>query len=80
MNNYIRDAKSKGAILCCVLRGKVSEGIDFSDEMARAVVVVGIPYPQFNDVRVKAKRKFLDERKLRLKKVNILGKVGVIFF
>lgn len=45
MNKYARDARSRGAILCCVARGKVSEGIDFADEMARAVVVIGVPYP-----------------------------------
>lgn len=71
MNNYMRDSKSKGAILFCVCRGKLSEGIDFSDEMARAVVVIGIPYPQAFDARVKSKKKHLDDRKARLRKVSI---------
>jgi Rad3-related DNA helicase len=31
------------AVLLAVLRGKVSEGINFSDAYARAVVIVGIP-------------------------------------
>lgn len=26
-------------------RGKVSEGLDFSDHNARAVIVIGIPFP-----------------------------------
>jgi len=73
MNDYIRDSKTKGAILFCVCRGKVSEGIDFTDEMARAVVVVGIPFPQAFDVRVKAKRKFLDDRQRLTKKVKRLS-------
>lgn len=49
INNYKRDAESKGSILFCVCRGKASEGIDFADDMARAVVVIGIPYPQTHD-------------------------------
>ena len=28
-----------------VQRGKVAEGIDFSDELCRAVLLIGVPYP-----------------------------------
>ena len=28
-----------------VLRGKISEGLDFTDELTRAVFIVGIPFP-----------------------------------
>jgi len=35
----------RGAILMAVCRGRISEGLDFSDKAARAVIVVGIPYP-----------------------------------
>jgi Fanconi anemia group J protein len=34
-----------GALFLAVCRGKVSEGIDFSNENARGVIVVGIPFP-----------------------------------
>lgn len=34
-----------GAIMLAVCRGKVSEGVDFTDQFARAVLVVGIPFP-----------------------------------
>jgi regulator of telomere elongation helicase 1 len=37
--------ESKGAILMGVCRGRISEGLDFSDNAARAVIIVGIPYP-----------------------------------
>jgi Fanconi anemia group J protein len=40
---------SKGAIFFAVCRGKVSEGIDFADELARAVVIIGIPFPSLVD-------------------------------
>ncbi|KAL2538076.1 RAD3-like DNA-binding helicase protein [Forsythia ovata] len=49
-----------GAAFLAVCRGKVSEGIDFSDENARAVVIVGIPFPNINNIKVAQKKKFND--------------------
>lgn len=34
-----------GSLMLAICRGKVSEGTDFPDDMARAVITVGIPYP-----------------------------------
>ena len=48
MNSFyetIFKKESKGAILMGVCRGRISEGLDFSDKAARCVIVVGIPYP-----------------------------------
>ncbi|CAD5120524.1 DgyrCDS9089 [Dimorphilus gyrociliatus] len=45
-----------GAIFFAVVRGKVSEGIDFSDERARAVLTISIPYPNYQDIKVKLKQ------------------------
>lgn len=42
-----------GALLLAVCRGKVSEGLDFADDHARAVVTLGIPYPNFGDIQVR---------------------------
>ena len=42
----------KGALFIAVCRGKVSEGIDFADEQARAVVTLGIPFPNIKDIQV----------------------------
>jgi len=70
MEKYLKDAKTKGAILCCVCRGKVSEGIDFADEMARAVVVIGIPFPALGDLRVSYKKKYLNDNQRTSKRIS----------
>jgi hypothetical protein len=51
-----------GALLVAVCRGKLCEGIDFTDRQCRLVIMVGIPYPQKQDLRVMLKQDFLDAR------------------
>ncbi|KAG8451681.1 hypothetical protein GDO86_003752 [Hymenochirus boettgeri] len=59
--NAVRYKDEKdGALLIAVCRGKVSEGLDFSDNNARAVVTVGIPFPNVKDLQVELKRKYND--------------------
>ncbi|RKP17078.1 DNA repair helicase, partial [Rozella allomycis CSF55] len=50
-----------GAMYFGVCRGKISEGIDFSDAKARAVIITGIPYPPMLDPRITLKKNFMDE-------------------
>ncbi|XP_014204113.1 Fanconi anemia group J protein homolog isoform X2 [Copidosoma floridanum] len=50
-----------GALLLGVFRGKMAEGIDFSDNEARCVVTVGIPYPNTFDAKIKMKREYNDQ-------------------
>ena len=50
-------SQSKG----CACRGKVSEGLDFSDRAGRAVVITGIPFAMKTEARVRLKREVLDE-------------------
>ncbi|CAB4309336.1 unnamed protein product [Prunus armeniaca] len=52
-----------GAAFLAVCRGKVSEGIDFTDDNARAVIIVGIPFPNINDIQVALKKKYNDTYK-----------------
>lgn len=41
---------------------QVSEGLDFADDNARAVVVVGIPFPNARDLQVNLKKKYNNDR------------------
>lgn len=47
-----RNSRS-GAVLLASASGRLSEGINFADNMARAVVMVGLPYPNAMDVETK---------------------------
>jgi hypothetical protein len=58
---FLAMPKSPGCILMGVCRGKISEGIDFSNEMSRAVVITGLPFPPAFDPKVKLKKEFLDK-------------------
>jgi len=49
-----------GAIFFAVCRGKVSEGLNFSDHAGRGVIVTGIPFPNQGEPRVRIKRQILD--------------------
>lgn len=66
MNDFyskINDPSLNGAIFIAVCRGKVSEGLDFSDINGRAVVITGLPYPPYLDPKVVLKMQYLDEMK-----------------
>ncbi len=64
-----RDAitSGKGAVMMAVCRGKIGEGLDFSDDAARAALVVGIPFPALTDRKVNLKKEYLDQRIQQLK-------------
>ena len=47
----------------------MSEGIDFSNNYGRAVIITGLPYPPYKDPRVVLKQQYLDE--IKLANVNI---------
>ncbi len=60
---FITKAKQRGTVLLAVCKGKVAEGIDFSDELCWAVFIIGIPYPPMGEDKIVLKRKYLDEIK-----------------
>ncbi|CAO3637615.1 unnamed protein product [Mucor hiemalis] len=62
-----------GAMFFAVFRGKVSEGIDFTDNYCRAVVTIGIPYPNVRDMEVKFKREYNDWKNTHTANSDVLS-------
>ncbi|KAG9835275.1 ATP-dependent RNA helicase CHL1, partial [Aureobasidium melanogenum] len=64
LNAYTTAVKTlpTGALLLAVIGGRLSEGINFSDELGRCVMVIGLPYANPNTAEQKSKIKYIEEK------------------
>ncbi|KAM8719222.1 hypothetical protein ACLKA7_011867 [Drosophila subpalustris] len=58
----IGDGDGGGALLLSVVGGKLSEGLNFADNLGRGVIVVGLPYPNRQAPELKERMRHLDEQ------------------
>lgn len=65
--NFIRNCRKSmvngptGALMMSVIGGKLSEGLNFSDDLGRCVCVVGLPFPNRTNPELTEKMKYLDD-------------------
>lgn len=51
--------KRGGALLFAVIGAKLSEGLNFADDLARAVVIVGLPFPNLGSPELRERMKYV---------------------
>jgi regulator of telomere elongation helicase 1 len=71
IEEFTDSVNKQGAVLFAVCRGKISEGIDFSDNAGRTVIVIGVPFSLMTSKRVTLKQEYLNKH---TKELNISGK------
>ena len=56
---YSKTGGGSGNFLLCVINGRLSEGINFTDDLARLLMVIGLPYAG-RSVEIEERRAFWD--------------------
>ncbi|QPG74932.1 hypothetical protein FOA43_002270 [Brettanomyces nanus] len=81
VDNVLREFRSEietgsrgGAALFSVVGGKMSEGINFSDKLARCVIMVGLPYPNVKSGELIAKSHYIEKKTIENGGSRQLGK------
>lgn len=71
-HSLLTNKNGKGAILFSVMGGRLSEGINFKDYLARVVVCMGLPYPNIKSPEIVERMKYYD----KISNENLLAKKG----
>jgi len=64
------EAANSKNFLFTVMRGTLSEGVNFKNKESTSVLIVGVPFASFKDPIVTIKRKHLDEKSAKNKNKN----------
>lgn len=69
-------ARGEGAVLCAVVGGRLSEGINFQDDLCRAVVIIGLPFPNVFSGELLIKTRHLEDKIIRAGESNQSAKLA----
>lgn len=58
-------AKKRGALLFAVVGAKLSEGLNFADDLARAVVVIGLPFANLGSPELRERMSYVNRLEQR---------------
>ena len=61
----------RGGLLLSVINGKLSEGINFSDALGRAVIVIGLPFPNIQSAQWRAKLEYIEQSTMKRSGGNV---------
>ena len=50
--------KKKNSIIFAVMGGKLSEGINFNDDLCRILIIIGMPYSNIKSIEIREKMKY----------------------
>ncbi|KAJ6512039.1 helicase C-terminal domain-containing protein [Mycena vitilis] len=59
--NTPSSVKSKGGLLFAVIGAKLSEGLNFADDLARAVCIVGLPFANLGSPELRERMKYVKQ-------------------
>ena len=64
LENYKSNCSKNGAILFMVSRAKFSEGYNFSNDLCRAVILIGVPNLHLYSTKMEMKKLFYNYKKV----------------
>ena len=77
MQSGLGTTKKAGALLFAVIGAKLSEGLNFTDDLARAVIIVGLPFPNKASPELRERMNYVNRLAERRAVAGVAGNTHV---